>query len=450
MGGLNRREFVSAAFAGPGPDSGGPIVFVVVERVSLMRHVVCSVLVLCVLGGVCCGADWPQFRGINRDGKSPETGLMKKWLQGGPELLWAVDSLGDGWSSAAIAKGLVYITGKIDKEGHIFCFDLDGKLKWKVSYGPEWVKSYPGSRTTPTVDDGRLYVFSGMGVASCHNAATGRLLWERDVFSEFDGVYPRWGMSECLLVDKGKVFCAPGGISASVVALDKLTGEIIWACEDVNEPSTYSNPIAFDHAGVRMVVYMLRDSVVGINSRTGELLWRHCYDEYHIDRNRWVNANPPLYHEGCVYTTSGYDNGGAMVQLTDDPHKIRRKWVDKVLDVHHGGTVLVDGYIYGSNYKSYTKGDWACLQWDTGKVMYDDKWQGNKGSLIYADGMLYCYDENTGHVALVPADPEEFEPASSFEIARKGKGRYWAHPSISDGRLYIRHGEYLMCYGIED
>ncbi len=400
-----------------------------------------------VMASVCTAADWPQFRGPHRDGKSTETGLLKKWPQAGPRLIWSVEGLGAGYSSAAIADGLVYTTGKHGADGYIFCFDLNGKPQWKVAYGPEWTKSYPATRTTPTVNDGKLYVFSGLGTVYCLDAKTGAKIWSRDVFGEFEGQSPRWGMSECLLVDGSKVIASPGGKKASVVALDKNNGHVLWACKELNQGSAYCNPVAVEYKGNRMIVTMLPDSVVAIEPETGKLLWQDPFDDYHTDRSRVVNANAPLYLDGQIYTTSGYDNGGAMVQLSADPTRIARKWVDRTLDVHHGGVVLVDGYIYGANFQSMTRGNRACLDWNTGKVMYDSPWQGNKGSTIYADGMLYCYAESTGDVGLARATPDGFNVVSSFKITA-GEGKYWAHPSISDGRLYIRHGDVMMVYDI--
>ena len=414
----------------------------------MRRYSVCLLSIVCVLIATWCRADdWPQFRGSNRDGKSAETDLLQKWPQSGPRLLWSVDGLGDGYSSAAIADGLVYTTGKIADDGYLFCFDLDGKPEWKIRYGPEWTRSYPAARTTPTIDSGRAYLFSGMGVAYCFDAKTGQPVWSRDVFKQFDGQYPRWGMSECLLVDGDRVIATPGGEKASIVALDKNDGRVIWACTELTEPSAYGNPIAVEYKGSRMIVQMLRDSVVAVEARTGRLLWREPLDDYHIDRKRQVNPNVPLYHDGEIFTTSGYNNGGAMVQIFADPTKVVRKYVHRDLDVHHGGVVLIDGYIYGANFTSYTRGNWVCMDWDTGKVMYETPLTGNKGSTIYADGMLYCYEENKGTLAIAPATPDRFEPVSSFTITA-GSGKHWAHPSISDGRLYIRHGQYMMAYDI--
>ncbi|MBN1846584.1 MAG: PQQ-binding-like beta-propeller repeat protein [Sedimentisphaerales bacterium] len=393
------------------------------------------------------GADWPQFRGPNRDGRSPETGLLGLWPENGPPLLWTAQDIGEGWSSAAIAAGCVYITGQIDGNGYLFCFDTAGAPLWKVPYGREWTRSYPASRTTPTIRDGRIYVFSGLGVVSCFAARDGQPLWSRDVVAEFEGQYPQWGLSECLLIDGENVICTPGGTKASVVALDRTTGAVRWACTELTEPSAYGNPQIVEYRGNRLIVTMLRDSVVGIDAAGGALLWRQSFDDYHTDRQRLVNPNVPLYHDGGVYTTSGYNNGGAMIRLFADPRKVQRLWTDKTLDTHHGGQVLLDGHIYGSSWTQNTRGDWVCLDWDTGRVVYEDSWQSNKGSIIYADGRFYCVDENQGNVALVAATTEGFRPISAFRVTR-GKGKYWAHPSIADGRLYLRHGAFLMAYDI--
>jgi len=410
------------------------------------RNILISLIAL-FAASACTAADWPQFRGPRRDGKSDETGLLKKWPEASPNQLWSVAGLGAGYSSAAIADGLVYTTGKIGPTGYIFCFDLNGKPQWKVPYGPEWTRSYRAARTTPTVTGGKLYVFSGMGTAACFDAKTGKELWSRDVFGEFDGQFPSWGMSECLLIDGEKVIATPGGKKASVVALDKNTGKVIWACKDLTQASAYGNPIVIEYKGNRMIIQMLRDCVAAIDPETGKLLWRDNFDDYHLDRKRLVNANVPTYFDGRIHTTSGYNNGGAMLQIFADPTRVVRKWVDRTLDVHHGGVLLLDGHIYGANFTGFTSGNQVCLEWTTGKVMYETEWLGNKGSTIYADGMLYCYDEDTGAVGIAQASPKGFNAVSSFKIT-VGKGKFWAHPSISDARLYIRHEEFLIVYDI--
>lgn len=393
------------------------------------------------------GEDWPQFRGPNMEGKSTETGLLKSWPPEGPALLWETDGLGSGWSSAAISQGTVFITGLIDKQGYVSAFDLSGKLKWKVPYGPEWTRSFAGSRSTPTVEGNRFYLMSGLGVVTCHSSEDGKVLWSFDPVERYKGQYPLWGISENIVIDGDNLICTPGGEIASVVALNKKTGEVVWECRELQEESTYCSPRIFDRGDKRILVTMLKDSVVGLDARTGKLLWKDGFDGYHTDRKRTVNANIPIYHEGRLFSTSGYNNGGAMLELNADGTAMKQLWTTTVLDTHHGGVLLMDGYLYGSNWLSNNRGNWACLRWADGQAMYDSKWNGNKGSIIYVDGMFYCYDENNGDVGLVQAKPEAFEVVSSFKIT-KGKGKFWAHPSISDGRLYLRHGEYLMVYDI--
>ena len=406
-------------------------------------------LALCLIGlsydSAAEAADWPQWRGPNRDGKSSETGLLKKWPEGGPKLLWSIEGLGTGFSTVSVADGLLYTTGMINREGILFAYDLQGNPKWKKSYGTEWRGSSPGVRTTPTVDRDRVYVMSGHGRVVCFDAKTGEEKWAVDTLKRFDGKNIRWGISESVLVDGNNLMCTPGGKDATIVALDKMTGETVWTSKGLSEKSCYSSLILVEKGGNRLVVNMTENSVVGVDADTGKVLWVDKFEEYQ-EKPKNINPVTPVYYNGCVYATSGYDNGGAMLELSADSSKVSRKWVDTTLDCHHGGVVVVDGYIYGANWKNNRDGNWVCLDWDSGKVMYEKEWI-CKGSITYADGMLYCYEEKEGTVALVKASPEGFDIISSFEVS-KGTGKHWAHPVVCDGRLYIRHGDALMVYNI--
>ncbi|MFQ6034260.1 MAG: PQQ-binding-like beta-propeller repeat protein [Sedimentisphaerales bacterium] len=418
-------------------------------EVRILISVICSLFsVLCFLSSVFCYADdWPQFRGPNRDGKSAETGLLKEWPNGGPKLLWEVFGLGIGFSSVAVADGFVYTTGMPNSEGFLFAYDLAGNLQWKESYGPEWRRSHRGTRTTPTADDGRVYVFSGMGVMVCFDAKTGKKIWQVDTLKKFQGKNITWGMSGSPLIDGRKLYCTPGGKKGIMVALDKMTGQTIWATTGLDESSAYCSAILIERGGKRILVTMLQKSVICVSPDDGKLIWRFPYETPYD-----TAINTAVYKDGCIFVTSVVENrfttGGLMLKLSADGTAVTKKWTNPTLDCNHGGVVLVDGYLYGSNFKGIPRGDWVCLDWDTGKVMYEAKWNGNKGSIIYADGMLYCYDENTGDVALVKASADAFEIVSSFRVT-KGSGEHWAHPAISNGRLYIRHGDALMVYDIK-
>ncbi len=418
----------------------------------LNRMAKLTLIVMFLLTSVSLADDWPQFRGPNRDGKSAETGLMKKWPAGGPKLLWSVkEDLGKGYASLAIADGMVYTTGMIERQGWVFAFDLDGQLQWKQNYGPEWVRSYPGTRTTPTIEDDRLYLTSGMGAVTCYNAKTGEKIWTTDAKKDFQGQTVNWGWAESPLIIDDKVICTPGGKLATLVALDKMTGKVIWSSKEITEPPSYCSPILVRRGGNKIVVTQTAVSLVGVDAQNGKLLWQDKFSDY--QGNRPTDINPPsqLYYDGAVYVTSGYDDGGALLELSPDGKRITRKWTDKTLDNHHGNVVVVDGYIYGSNWINNSKGDWICLDWKTGKVMYEHTWSSNnKGAVIYADGMLYCYNETTGELALVPADPQKFNIVSSFKIPQSNENIWWAHPAISDGRLYVRQGKDLFCYDIKE
>ncbi|MCI0515398.1 PQQ-binding-like beta-propeller repeat protein [candidate division KSB1 bacterium] len=414
-------------------------------RKNKFYHVLFVLMLTLLFSGNIEAADWPQWRGINRDGKSPETGLLKKWPEGGPRLLWKLENPGGGYSSVSIAKGTIYLTSIEEKQGYLTAIDLKGNIKWKKNYGPAWTKSFPESRTAPTIDGNRIYLISGLGKVVCLDAATGAEIWAVDAFQKFKGEYHSWGIAESPLIVDNKVIATPGGKEATLVALDKVTGEIIWKTTSLNEMSSYCSPLLVERGGKKIIVTQLEKSFVGVDASDGKVLWTDPFDSYQDDPKA-INPITPVYADGKIYITSGYDDGGALYELSADGTKITRKWIDTTLDTHHGGVVLVDGYLYGSNWLSNRKGNWVCLEWTTGKVIYDQEWH-NKGPIIYADGMLYCYDEKDGNFGLVKANHQKFEVIRSFQVPF-GSGPHWGHPVISDKRLYIRHGDALMVYDI--
>ncbi len=382
-------------------------------------------------------ADWPQWRGPGRDGLSTETGLLKKWPEAGPRLLWTARDIGKGFSTVAVADGLVYATGLTGQDDTIFAFDLAGKLQWKRNCGPGWSKSHPGVRSTATVDGGLVYVMTGGGTLACFDAKTGAPEWSVDTVKEFGGAAPKWGFAESVLIVGDAVICTPGGSEGTVVALDRKTGETLWASKGSGERSGYCSPILIERGGRQLIVTMTERSIVGLDAGTGEVLWTH----EHV--NKWnVNANTPIHENGLIFVTSGYGKGSEALQLSPDGTSVEKRWTDKKLDCHHGGAVLVDGHVYASASKGKK---WICLDLATGKAMHEAQGVG-KGSVTYADGMLYCYGES-GRVGLVQAKPDGHNMVSSFSVDQ-GSGEHWAHPVVSGGRLYIRHGDVLMAYEV--
>ncbi len=391
-------------------------------------------------------ADYPQWRGFERNGISAETGLLKEWPEGGPELVRTMTGLGKGFSSPSIANGTIYVTGTVDNIEFLSALDLEGNLKWKKEYGKPFTKSYSNARTTPTVDGGSVYVISGSGEVVCFDAASGDIKWSVAALEKFEGKFGSWGTAESALIVDNKVIYTPCGNKTTMVALDKNTGETVWASESVGGNSGYCSPKLIERGGKRLILSMTGKYLLGVNAEDGKIEWKIGYKKVAPGGNE-INIATPIYHDGRAFFTSGYDHAGVMLELSEDGSDASVVWVSRDLDVHHGGIVLVDGYIYSSNWINNSKGNWVCLDWNSGKTMYEKEWF-NKGSIISADGMLYCYEEKGGNLGLVKASPEDFTVVSSFKITQ-GKGQHWAHPVISDGLLYIRHGDVLMVYNIE-
>lgn len=402
------------------------------KRMSLLFCAVICVSVIPVLGQVDS-----QWRGPNRDGIYPKESLLKQWPDNGPPLVWKTEGLGEGYSSAAVTRDRVYVTGMIKGEGFLFAFENGGKALWTSSYGREWSGSHPGARTTPTVIDDRIYLMSAAGLVVCFDRE-GKTVWSKDLIKEFGAKNLQWGMTESLLVEDERVFCTPGGSKAMVAALDRHSGKTIWQAKGNGETSGYCSPCLIQHGARKLLITMTGKSLVGLDAETGDYLWhqRHV-TEYD------VNANTPLYHNGLVFTVSGYGTGAQMFRLSADGSKTERVWSQSKLDSQMGAAVLVDGYLYGSGHNNR---GWHCLDWETGKVQYTKREIGNKGNIIFADGLMYCYSER-GDVALIKPDPQEFEVISSFRI-KEGSGPHWAHPVIKGGLLYVRHGEILKVYDI--
>ena len=389
--------------------------------------------------------DWPQWRGPERNGVSKEENLRDRWPEKGPDLLWSKEALGKGFSSVSISGNHLFVTGVVDEQEMLTALDLEGSILWQTIYGEIWEDSYSEARTTPTIENDLIFVISGMGKVVCMDRLNGKIQWSSDVVEIFDGDYHHWGIAESPLIVDNKIICTPGGDEASVVALDKSNGNVIWQSKSLSEQANYCSPILIERGTKKIIATQLAESFVGINAEDGSVLWQVEYEDYQDDPKD-INVVSPLYQDGKVYVTSGYDDGGAMFTLSEDGTKISREWIDKTLDIHLGGAVKVGDFIYGANWEDNRNGNWVCLDWNTGKVMYEKKWK-TKGSIIYAEGKLYCYEEKKGNIALVKATPENFDIISSFKIPL-GKGPHWAHPSISNGRLYVRHGEALMVYDI--
>jgi outer membrane protein assembly factor BamB len=401
-----------------------------------------AVSIFLVQSGLAVGSpSWPQWHGPNRNAKSTETALLKSWPPDGPPLLWSLDGLGEGFSTVSLANGLIYTTGKVQDDLILFAIDLNGKLKWHKSCGPAFSGPHPGARSTPTIDGDYIYVITGRARVVCMKAKTGDPIWAVDAAKKFNAELSRWGIAESPLIFDNKIICTPGGPDAIVAALDKMTGRTLWTSKGLNEKHAYCSPQLIQKGSRKLIVTITDKNTLCIDADNGTVLWRRPIGLYK-GKPRDINPNTPLHHDGCIYVTTGHI-GGVKLKLSHDASVVSVLWEDLNLDCYHGGVVLIDNYLYGSTYD----GSWACVNWNTGVLQYKHKWHG-KGSIFYADDMLYCYEEKKGTLALVNATPNSFDIVSSFQITQ-GSAEHWAHPVICDGRLYLRHGNTLLAYNIK-
>jgi len=381
-------------------------------------------------------ADWPGWRGPNRDGKSPDTGLLKEWPEGGPKRLWQVDNIGEGFSSMAVAGGLVYTTGDTGGKLVVSAFDSDGKPKWRRPVDGAWTRDHPGSRSTPMIHDGLLYVVSGNGVIACMDAKTGAKKWARGM-RELGGQVPGWGYSESVLIVGKLAVVTPGGANC-IVALDRKTGKTVWASQGVRAGAQYGSCIHAKFGGTGMIVAGTHGGLVAVDARTGRRLWANPWSA-----GNTANCPSPAYADGYVFWANGYRKGGICMKLERSGSGVsaREAWTTRKMDCHHGGYVIHEGHIYGNN-----GGGWACLDLKTGRAKWQERAVG-KGSLCWADGMLYLFGEGGGRAALATCSPDGLEIKGTVSV--RGKGPSWAHPVVVGGRLYLRYADNLYCFDVK-
>jgi outer membrane protein assembly factor BamB len=379
-------------------------------------------------------ADWPQWRGPNRDGISSETGLLGSWPAGGPKVVWKVNGLGAGYSSFAIVNGRMYTQGQRGKQEFVVALDVKtGSKLWETVTSRDFENDRgSGPRGTPTFDDGKIYAMTGEGVVVCLDAATGKIVWQVDSLKKFGATIPHWGYSESPLVDGDRVIVLPGGRGASLVSLDKRTGEVQWKTGD--DYAGYSSAILADVNGSKQVIALSGLSAFGVQESTGELLWR-----YGKVANNVANIATPIYHDGEVFLSSAYDTGCALLKL--NPKGMQEIYFNRDMMNHYSSSVLVDGTLYG-----YSNSNLVAMDFNTGKQLWRNRSVG-KGSVTYADKHLYALGED-GMVGLIEADRNAYREVSRFEY-QKGSLPSWSPLVISDGRLYLRDQDNLTSYEIK-
>lgn len=383
--------------------------------------------------------DWPQWRGPERTGVSKETGLLKQWPASGPTRVWTISNLGAGYGAVAVSGDRIFVQSMVGRQSTVASLNrADGKLIWSKALGAAGNNDRgPGPRGTPTVDGDRVYVLTENGDLACLRTLDGAAVWQRNILRDFNGRNIPWDISESPLIDGNRVIVTPGGRGAGVVALDKMTGKTVWTTKELSDEAGYASVIAANVQGVRTLMTLTSQGGVGIRASDGKLMWT-----YPRVANGTANIATPVFSDNKVFYSTDYGTGGGLLGLTVEGEavKAREIYFTRELKNHHGGVVLVNGYLYGFNSSILT-----CLEFATGKMMWRDRSVG-KGSLTYADGNLYLLSEDNV-AGLAEATPTGYREKGRFKIADSGLPS-WAHPVVSGGRLYIRNQATLASYDI--
>lgn len=390
--------------------------------------------------------DWPQWRGPSRDGISKETGLAKHWPEQGPPLLWKVEHLGSGYSTPAVVGERLYLQSDDSEREFVKCLATsDGSQIWSTPLGkvaPNQGPQYPGTRSTPTVDGKLLYALGSDGDLACVETETGVIRWQRNLRSDFGGKPGKWAYSESPLIDGDALICAPGGSKATMVALNKNTGDLIWKCEiPGGEEAAYASAIVHEIQGIRQYIQFLQNGLVGVEAKNGKFLWR--YDK--TAQSSPANIPTPIAHGSHVYSASARGGGGLIeLEFNDDGVDVRPIYSGPKLPTSIGGAVRVGEHLYGTTGQAL-----LCVEFLTGEILWEER-SVAPGSLCFADGHLYIHGEN-GDIGLVKATPDGYQEKGRFTPAGqpdRGRGRAWTYPVIANGRLYIRDLGVLWSYDI--
>ena len=395
-------------------------------------------------------ANWPQWRGPERNGISQETGLLKEWPKEGPKLLWQAKSIGSGYSTPAVVGERLYLLSNHGMEDEfVKALNVkDGKEVWSTHLGkvgnPDQKPSYPAARSTPTVDGDLLYALGSNGDLVCLVRSTGKVRWQKNLRTDFGGQPGIWAYAESPLIDGDVLVCTPGGAEATLVALSKKTGKLLWkSTVPGGEQAAYASVIGATVGGVKQYVQFLQKGLVGIDAKSGRFLWR--YDK--TAQSSPANIPTPVGRDDYIYSATSL-GGAGLIKLNPRPESVE---VDEVyaspkLPTAIGGSVLLGDYLFGTTGQAL-----VCAEFTTGEVKWTERGVG-AGSLCYADGRLYLHGEN-GELALVEATPIGYREKGRFtppDQPERGKSKSWAYPVVANGRFYVRDSNVLWCYDVKD
>ncbi len=401
----------------------------------MLKHLNLFSLLVIVTSGL-TAQNITQFRGPQRNGIYQETNLLKSWPAEGPVMLWKAEGIGNGYSSPIISGDRIYVTGEIDSIGYLFAYSKTGSLIWKKQTGREWMENFTGSRSTPTLVDGLLYVETSMGRFICFDANTGSEKWSVDMLKDLHGVNVRFGYAEGPLVNNNLIYCFPGGTDTNAVALDRINGKVLWISKCLGDSTAYTSPALITLPSRTIIVNFSIHNLIGLDASTGELLWSK-----QLKGPGDIHGNTSLFDNGSIYFLAGSGSGAVKLALSEDGRTITEIWNNSTVTDVHGGFVKIGNFIYTSQYKPRR---YCSVDATTG--LLSDSLKFDKGTLIFADDMLYCYTEK-GMVGLVKPDNGKMELISSFKMP-VGTKEFFTIPVISDGVLYMRHGNSMLAYDI--
>jgi len=460
----------------------------------MKAKVILTAAIVMIATGSILAADWPQWRGQNRDGKSADTGLLKEWPNDGPPLVWKVDKLGGGYCAPSVAAGRIFGMSNRGEDEVVWALsEADGKELWVTRLGPAFSQrasqGKEGPACTPTVDGKLLYVEGLGGNVACLQVEDGKIVWQISMTDDFGGRIPMWSYRESPLVDGDKVICTPGGAEAMLVALDKLTSKTIWKSRMPETPgagvvalaslagsggpggrggrgggsgrgrggfgggfgggAAYASAIAIDFDGQRQYVQLTSKALISVAASDGKFLW-----QYDKPANRMgIICSTPIYHDGLVFASSAYGAGGGLVKLSKDAGggvKAEEVYYTSKMENHHGGMILLDGYLYGAS-GGNEGGAMVCMDFNTGEVKWDQRDTAGrraKGSVAFADGRIF-YRMEDGTVVLIEPSPKQYIEKGRFEQPDRSRAPAWANPVVANGRLYICDQDVLLCYDVK-
>lgn len=425
----------------------------------------CVLLILALVADVLCGADWPQYRGPERNDVSAETGLLREWPAGGPKLAWTYTNAGIGYSAFAVVGKHLYTIGGRGESEYLIALNLatikDGAPAeaWAAAVGRtfDWQgnKWSAGPSSTPTVDGELIYALGGMGDLVCVEAASGKERWRKNLPKELDaqvnpiGGGPKglgWGFTWSPLVDGERLICVPGGPKGTLAALDKRSGNVLWRSAELTDQAAYTSPVAAEIGGVRQYVVLTNQGLAGIAAADGKVLWRFAR-KYGTEV-----VNSPTVRGALVYATVGAGQGSDLIRVSQSNGTFTTEsvYANKNMANHHGNTVLVGEHVFGF---SEGKG-WICQKFETGEIVWAERMKMRAGSMTYADGRFYLYGEDDGTTVLIDASASGWKESGRFKIPqqsklRKPSGKIWTPPVVAHGQLFLRDQDLLFCYSVE-